>query len=101
MQGILQARVMIELVPDEYRNSVYSLIPTLLNILSIPFVALGGFCITTYGFSSGLLLIIFIDSIGVTFFGLGLYWLNKAEQSSEVIPLTVEKSEIREVSSAG
>ncbi|MHA2232332.1 MAG: MFS transporter [Candidatus Hodarchaeales archaeon] len=77
--GVLQGRLMIELVPDKYRNAVYSLIPTLNLIFSIPLVILGGFVITHYGFSDGLLLAIALELLGILVFGLGLCWLSKPE----------------------
>ncbi|MFW9914851.1 MAG: MFS transporter [Candidatus Thorarchaeota archaeon] len=95
LNGILQSRLMIELVPNKYRNAVYSLIPTLVLLIGIPLVTLGGFVITHYGFSAGVLMILFFDLIAVTLLGLGLYWLAKAAaveiQPSEGLPAPVQK----------
>ncbi|MHA2367183.1 MAG: MFS transporter [Candidatus Hodarchaeales archaeon] len=75
--GPLQSRLMLELVPDKYRNAVYSLIPTLNVLLGIPLVILGGFVLTQYGFSTGLFLITALFLLGVSIVGLGLYWLSR------------------------
>jgi hypothetical protein len=75
--GIFQNRLMIELVPDECRNAVYSAIPTLNVIFSIPLVLLGGVVITNYGFTATIILIIVLDFIATVILGLGVYELSK------------------------
>ncbi|MFW9917242.1 MAG: MFS transporter [Candidatus Thorarchaeota archaeon] len=77
LQTILQGRLMLELVPDKYRNAVYSLIPSLILCLSVPLIAVGGFLISNQGFSAGILFIVGLDLVAATFLGLGLYWLAK------------------------
>ncbi|MFX0114743.1 MAG: MFS transporter [Candidatus Hodarchaeota archaeon] len=84
LQIILQRRIMIELVPDRYRNAVYSLIPTLFTLFGIPFVILAGYIITNHGFAAGLLLMIVLGSIGISVLGIGLYYLAKPETTDQV-----------------
>jgi len=60
-----------------YRIAVYSLLPTLNVLFSIPLIILAGFIITDYGFSAGILLNLCIGLIGVPILGLGLYKLSK------------------------
>ncbi len=52
---ILRQRIMIDLVPAQIRNSVYSLIPTIVGILSVPFMSLVGMLISTINISIGIL----------------------------------------------
>jgi len=52
---ILRQRIIIDLVPEEIRNSVYSLIPTIVGILSIPFMIIVGNLVNTYNISTGIL----------------------------------------------
>ena len=75
--SIFRQRLLIELVPDKYRTAVYSLIPTLIVLFSIPLIILAGFIITDYGFAAGILLMLCIGLVGVPIFGLGLYKLSK------------------------
>lgn len=52
---VLRQRIIIDLVPEEIRNSVYSLIPTIVGILSIPFMTIVGNLVATYNISTGIL----------------------------------------------
>lgn len=90
LQAILQGRLLLELVPDKYRNAVYSLIPSLVLLISVPFVTLGGFIIASYDFSAGILLIIVLELISAIILGLGLYWLAEAKQKSIELPAQEE-----------
>ncbi|MHA2494919.1 MAG: MFS transporter [Candidatus Hodarchaeales archaeon] len=85
---IFESRLMIELVPDEFRNAVYSLRPTLTLLLGIPLITLGGFVITSFSFSAGILLLILLSLMSSTFLGLGLYWLANSK------PLVQFKDEV-------
>ncbi|MHA2495861.1 MAG: MFS transporter [Candidatus Hodarchaeales archaeon] len=77
LRAILQGRLMLELVPDKYRNAVYSLLPSLILLLSVPLVTVGGFVINHHGFSAGILFIVTIQLVSAIFLGLGLYWLTR------------------------
>jgi MFS family permease len=47
--GILQQRLFLDAVPDENRNSFYSLIPTVILLSGVPAVIVGGQLIIHYG----------------------------------------------------
>jgi MFS family permease len=49
IQGILAQRFMLDIIPDKNRNSVYSLIPTLVVFASIITTALGGQIVSDLG----------------------------------------------------
>ncbi|MHA2273998.1 MAG: MFS transporter [Candidatus Hodarchaeales archaeon] len=49
--GLLQQRLFLDAIPDENRNSFYSLIPTLILLSGAPAVIIGGFLIIQAGIS--------------------------------------------------
>lgn len=52
---VLRQRIMLDLIPENIRNSVYSLIPTIVGLCSVPFMTLVGNLIVTYTISTGIL----------------------------------------------
>lgn len=56
MEGILRGRIMIDLVPSEFRNAIYSLIPTIYSIISVPVIVITGSLIESYGLIAGILM---------------------------------------------
>jgi hypothetical protein len=87
LQSILRRRLMLELVPDKYRNAVYSLMPTLMVLFSVPLVILGGFVIARFGFSAGILLVVSLGLLIVPVLGLALYWLSQPK-SIKLLPVS-------------
>ncbi|MHA2054559.1 MAG: MFS transporter [Candidatus Hodarchaeales archaeon] len=53
---ILRMRYMVDLVPNENRNSVYSLIPTITSFIAIPILPITGRFIDQYGLIAGVLI---------------------------------------------
>ncbi|MHA2271360.1 MAG: MFS transporter [Candidatus Hodarchaeales archaeon] len=47
--GLLEQRIFLDAVPDKNRNSVYSLVPTMILIASAPMVIIGGYLIVNFG----------------------------------------------------
>lgn len=92
LQSILRRRLMLELVPDKYRNAVYSLMPTLMVLFSVPMVILGGFVITQFGFSAGILTVVSLGLLIVPVLGLALYWLSEPEDIKLIPVIAVETS---------
>ncbi|QEE15206.1 MFS transporter [Promethearchaeum syntrophicum] len=64
---LFYSRIIIDLVPNQIRNSIYSFIPSLILLLAIPANMLGGFIIDGYGFVAGILLVVGFATIGVLF----------------------------------
>ncbi|MFW9853555.1 MAG: hypothetical protein ACFFFG_00745 [Candidatus Thorarchaeota archaeon] len=81
LEFILRNRINLDLVPDELRNSVYSLIPTIVTGLGFPFVLVGGYVIGTFGFVSGFYVLIIISLSGSLLLGLGLFFRGKESPS--------------------
>lgn len=65
--GILQGRTLLDLVPSENRNSVYSLIPSLISIFAIPILPITGKLIEEYGMVAGVIVPLVISLIGSLF----------------------------------
>jgi MFS family permease len=70
--NILQQRIFLDLIPDENRNAVYSLIPTVLLLVNAPAVASGGQLLTSWGSSATLFVLGLIGLIGSFFFYISL-----------------------------
>jgi hypothetical protein len=47
---ILTERVMIDVIPNRIRNSMYSLFPTLVMVMAVPLVLAFGWIVPAYGF---------------------------------------------------
>jgi ATP/ADP translocase len=65
--GILQGRTLLDLVPSENRNSVYSLIPSLVSIFAIPILPIAGKLIEEYGIVAGVIVPLIISLLGSLF----------------------------------
>ncbi len=83
---ILTKTVYLELVPNDKRNSFYSLVPTLSMLFTGPLIYLFGFIITTYGLSTTILLLGLVELIGAVVLGLSFYvpttWENNSQMES-------------------
>jgi len=75
--GTLQGRTMVELVPSENRNSVYSLIPSLVSILGIPLLPITGSLIKHWGLNVGIIIPFFACLLGSLFIILSFYFRPK------------------------
>jgi MFS family permease len=66
VSGTLNQRTLVDLVPSDHRNAVYSLIPTLISIFGIPFIALAGQMIENSNFDlrAGILVAFSLSLLG-------------------------------------
>lgn len=64
----LRKKLFLDLIPDEIRNSIYSLIPTLALIVSAPVVSIAGGIVETGGFPQTLAALAGISTISAFFF---------------------------------
>ncbi|MFX0092561.1 MAG: hypothetical protein ACFFBD_12430 [Candidatus Hodarchaeota archaeon] len=90
LEFTLRSRLNLDLVPDEFRNSVYSLLPTLTTLIGIPGAAVGGFFIQTFGFTSGIFLTAALSGLGALAVGLGVFFL----PSLPIATQTISKKEV-------
>jgi MFS family permease len=83
--GILNSRLQIQLVPNEIRNSVYSLSPTIISFLSAIIAFFAGDFVEIHGLEGGILLSVGFTAIGALLFGIGIFQLAKEGEIEEII----------------
>ena len=69
---ILTQRMLLDVIPNRIRNSVYSLIPTVAIVLAIPQIALFGMLVPMYGFPLTLTGVAIVSLMGVLLIRHGL-----------------------------
>ncbi|MDH5645073.1 MAG: hypothetical protein OEZ01_03650, partial [Candidatus Heimdallarchaeota archaeon] len=70
LQGILEGRIMLDLIPDNYRNSLYSLLPTIARLFGIPFVLISGWIVANYGLIQLFYFLILVSLLGSILLGI-------------------------------
>ena len=90
--GILTQRVMLDVIPNRIRNSMYSLQPTLVMLISMPLIAFFGWFIP---FTGGFLLTFLICAV-ISLVAVVLIWMafnNPIPKADELVPATAEERE--------
>ncbi|MFX1508041.1 MAG: hypothetical protein ACFFDC_18305, partial [Promethearchaeota archaeon] len=64
---ILRMRLLVDFVPSDYRNSIYSLIPTITALFGIPLLPIAGQIIDSFGLIAGMAVILTVFSTGFMF----------------------------------
>ena len=94
--GILTQRVMLDVIPNRIRNSMYSLQPTLIMLISMPLIAFYGWLIPLSGFTLPFMISALISLIAVV-----MIWMafkNPIPKADELVPATEkEKEEVQEM----
>jgi MFS family permease len=70
----LRGRILIDLVPSDNRNAVYSLIPTLISVFGIPALIIAGLLIEQYNLIAGIFTASLFAFIGVSCIFLSYYF---------------------------
>lgn len=70
--AVLSQRLLLDVIPNRIRNSVYSLIPTVAMILALPQIVIIGFTIQYLGFPVSLMICSLVSFIGVLMIRKGL-----------------------------
>jgi MFS family permease len=95
--GILTQRVMLDVIPNRIRNSMYSLQPTLVMLISMPLIAFFGWFIP---FTGGFLLTFLICAV-ISVIGVSMVWAafkNPIPKADELVPATEkEQEEVQEM----
>ncbi|MFW9973894.1 MAG: MFS transporter [Candidatus Thorarchaeota archaeon] len=73
LADVLRPRFYLDVIPDENRNAVYSLIPTLVMIVSIFAVPIGGVLIEIWGQETTLLVLAFNGLVGSSITAFAIY----------------------------
>jgi MFS family permease len=68
----LSKRILLDLVPSENRNAIYSLLPSIVSLLGIPVLPLAGAAVEAYGLSVGISLMMIVCAVGYLFIKLGM-----------------------------
>jgi MFS family permease len=80
---ILTQREMLDVIPNNIRNSMYSLQPTIAMIFAMPQIAVFGWLIPIMGFPATLVCIGLINVVGVLIIRKGLHQPKPAERTSD------------------
>jgi MFS family permease len=95
--GILTQRVMLDVIPNRIRNSMYSLQPTLVMFISMPLIAFFGWFIP---YTGGFLLTFLICAV-ISVLGVAMVWTafkNPIPKAEELVPATKkEQEEVQEM----
>ena len=98
LAGILTMRVMIDVVPNRIRNSMYSLKPTLILLVSIPLIVFFGWAIPIFGFPFTFTICAFIALFGaLSIWKAFTYPIPKAEMVTTATEKEVADVEVLEV----
>lgn len=91
--GILTQRVMLDVVPNRIRNSIYSLQPTLIMLVSMPLIAFFGWFIPLTGFAPTFILCAIISLVAtIMIWAAFKYPIPKAE-----VVVKIDTKEAKEV----
>ncbi|MFW9992248.1 MAG: MFS transporter [Candidatus Odinarchaeota archaeon] len=81
---ILQRRIMIDLIPSENRNAVYSLIPTIVALIGIPILPFAGNLIDSHGLIAGIVICFILYTAGSLSMTYAVRYRAKKEVTGEV-----------------
>ncbi|MHA1480921.1 MAG: hypothetical protein ACTSQZ_05820, partial [Candidatus Thorarchaeota archaeon] len=99
---ILTMRILLDVIPNKIRNSVYSLIPTVAMLFAIPQIIIIGATIQYLGFPISLALCAIISLLGVLMVRKGLSYPipvseDEASAPSTEEPETVDDDDLQEI----
>ncbi|MFX1482791.1 MAG: MFS transporter [Promethearchaeota archaeon] len=93
---ILTQRVMLDVIPNRIRNSMYSLQPTIVMLVSMPLIAFFGWLIPISGFTLPFLISALISLISVVM--IRMAFNNPIPRADELVPATEkEREEVQEM----
>ncbi len=89
LSDIIRQRIFLDLIPDQNRNSVYSLIPTLVRIVSTPGIIIGGILLNNLSVSVTLLILGVVGLLAVVLNYIAIQYmpsdaLNKQNTNTEL-----------------
>lgn len=73
IEGVLRSRVTIDMIPDEYRNSMYSLLPSIVRLFGAIFVFIAGAIVAQTELLGSFVWLIAVSLVGSMLLGVGLY----------------------------
>ena len=91
---ILRIRLLVDLVPLEYRNSIYSFIPAITTLFSVPLLPVAGQIIDSFSLVACMVVVLTVFITGFLLITLGIRLM---KSDAKIIPLdgsiTIEKPE--------
>lgn len=81
---VLRMRLLVDFVPSEYRNSIYSLIPTITALFGVPLLPIAGQIIDSFGLAAGVAVVLTIFSTGFLLITIGTRFM---KTGMEIVPL--------------
>ncbi|MFW9991730.1 MAG: hypothetical protein ACFFD4_06695 [Candidatus Odinarchaeota archaeon] len=94
LAAALRQRIMADLIPSDCRNAVYSLIPTIVAVFGILLLPVTGLLIESFGISAGLILELFVGLISLIFIYLGIYYMERSEETEKEEIDVLQKEEV-------
>ena len=88
---ILRQRIMIDMVPSESRNAVYSLIPTIVSVLGVFLLPIAGVLIENYGLTAGIASAFLVGLAGAIMISLGIHF--QFQEAKIITEMTPQPSE--------
>ena len=84
---------MIDMIPSETRNAVYSLIPTIISVLGIFIVPVAGILIEDFGLTAGIVAAFLVAFVGSIMISIGIhYQFQETKPKSEIAVVQSETS---------
>ncbi len=96
---VLTQRMILDVIPNRIRNSIYSLIPTVAIILAIPQIWVFGMLIPIFGFPLTLISIAFVSLVGVLLIRHGLSFPKPEPAKDTFAAPTAEPGALKEAPS--
>jgi hypothetical protein len=90
---VLRRRTMVDLVPSNNRNAVYSLISTFVAFFGVPLLPLTGKLIKNYGIQAGVTVALIISILGSIFIYVSLYYRKTVETVDKEKRITATPTE--------
>ncbi len=91
---VLRMRLLVDLVPSENRNAIYSLIPTVTALFSIPLLPVAGQLIESFGLVAGVGVVFLVYATGFLLITLGIHYMKSGTKTMSLDePIKVEKPE--------
>jgi len=94
---VLRMRLLVDFVPSENRNSIYSLIPTITALFSVPLLPLTGQIIEYLGLVGGMVVILAVFSISFLVIAIGTRFMKSGMKIGSLDKLAKETAEKVEV----
>lgn len=86
LADVLKPRFLLDIIPDKNRNAIYSLIPTLVLLVSVPYLIIGGILIESLGRETVMLILAVHGLVGSSISAIAVVkFKSKEEISQEII----------------